>query len=120
MRVERRRKKKLIVAFHFQHANQAAWKCDACRASGLETRRRCGWLEREDGAGPPVVWARGKAATSQCPISYITSESRALVEEFNVWKMFGTTDYVRLPARLVEAIFILENELRMEQRDGDE
>ena len=41
---ERGRKKKLIVAFHFQFSNQAGWKCDACRRSGLERERRCGWL----------------------------------------------------------------------------
>ena len=43
-RAERRRKKKLLVAFHFQFSNQAGWECDACRRSGLEIRRRCGWL----------------------------------------------------------------------------
>jgi len=29
-------------------------------------------------------------------------------------------DYETLPARSVEAMFILENELRMEQSDGEE
>ena len=43
-----------------------------------------------------------------------------MLEEFHVWKSFGKADYERLPARLVEAMLILDNELRMEQSDGDE
>src|SRR5260370_42037167 len=31
--------KKLIVAFHFLRSNPAAWKCDECRKSRLETTR---------------------------------------------------------------------------------
>ena len=42
-----------------------------------------------------------------------------LLEEYHVWKLFGRADYQCLPARLVEAMFILENELRMEQSDGE-
>ena len=41
--VERSRKKKLIVAFHFQLGNHSAWNCGPCRKSGLERKRRCGW-----------------------------------------------------------------------------
>jgi len=44
----------------------------------------------------------------------------ALLEEYQVWKLFGRTDYKRLPARSVEAMFILENELRMEQTDVEQ
>ncbi len=44
MRPDGERKKKLIVAFHFQYANQAAWKCDSCRRGGLELKRRCGFI----------------------------------------------------------------------------
>ena len=40
------------------------------------------------------------------------------MEEFHAWKLFGSTDYYLLPARLVEAIFLLENELRTETTDG--
>jgi len=42
-----------------------------------------------------------------------------LLEEYYAWKLFGTTDYYRLAARLVEAIFVLENELRSEQNDAE-
>lgn len=53
-----------------------------------------------------------------CPTSAITTESIALLEEFHSWKLFGTADWHRLPARLVEAIFVLENELRSEAIDA--
>jgi hypothetical protein len=66
-----------------------------------------------------VVWARGKASTPSCPISYIAPESIALLEEYHAWKLFGTTDFNRLPARLVQAIIVLENELRMERNDAE-
>jgi len=66
-----------------------------------------------------VVWARGKVSTPSCPTSYIAPESIALLEEYHAWKMFGTTDYYRLPARLVQAIIVLENELRMERSDAE-
>ena len=118
MRLERARKKKLVVAFHFQLGNKAAWSCDACRKNGLERKRRCGWLVHEDTANSPIVWARGRTALTSCPTSYITAESIALVEEFHAWKLLGAGSFHKLPARLVEAIFILENELRAERSDG--
>jgi len=69
--------------------------------------------------GGQVIWARKNVCVTSCPTSYITPESVALLEEFHAWKLFGTLDYYRLPARLVEAIFVLENELRSERGDGD-
>jgi hypothetical protein len=54
---------------------------------------------------------------ASCPTSYITPESLALLDEFQAWKLIGVTDLYRLPARVVEAIFILENELRSEKYD---
>jgi hypothetical protein len=53
-----------------------------------------------------------------CPTSYITSESIALLEEFHAWKLLGAGAVHELPARLVEAIFVLENELRAEINNG--
>lgn len=119
MRIDGGRKKKLIVAFHFQVGNQAAWSCDTCRKSGLEEKRRCGWAM--DAAPPkdgPIIWARGRTTLITCPTSYITAESIALLEEFHAWKLLGATSAYDLPARVVEAIFILEKELRAEQNDG--
>lgn len=118
MRTERGRKKKLVVAFHFQLGNKAAWSCDACRRSGLEKRRRCGWLTEDEPETASIVWARGRVALKSCPTSYITSESVALLEEFHAWKLLGAGSVYDLPARVVEAIFILENELRAEMNNG--
>lgn len=118
MRFDRGRKKKLIVAFHFQFGNKAAWSCDVCRKSGLEKRRRCGWQASNDASDPPIVWARGRTSLATCPTSYVTAESVALLEEFHAWKLLGSKGFYDLPARLVEAIFVLENELRAEANDG--
>lgn len=118
MRVERSRTKKLIVAFHFQLGNKAAWSCDQCRKSGLEKKRRCGWLANSTESLSTIVWVRGKVSLATCPTSYITSESLALLEEFHAWKLLGAGSAYELPARLVEAIFVLENELRAATNDG--
>jgi hypothetical protein len=53
-----------------------------------------------------------------CPTSYVTSESIALLEEFHALKLLGAGNVYELPARLVEAIFVLENELRAENNNG--
>jgi hypothetical protein len=118
VRLERGREKKLIVAFHFQSGNRAAWNCDACRKSGLEKKRRCGWLSMEPGVAPVMIWAGGRIAIYSCPTSYMTSESIALLEEFYAWKLLGAGNVYELPARLVEAIFVLEKELRTKSSDG--
>ena len=87
----------------------------------MEKKRRCGWIAIETGPAPePVVWARGRVATPRCPTSYITSESVALLEEYYAWKLLGAAGCDELPARLVEAIFVLENELRTERDHAEE
>jgi len=118
MRLKRTRKKKLIVAFHFQLGNQTAWKCDVCRRNGLEAKRRCGWRKETNESSAAVVWARERHSLTTCPTSYITAESQVLLEGFYAWKLMGVNDFYDLPARLVEAIFILENELTLERRNA--
>src|SRR4029077_5534179 len=98
-RAERGRNKKLLVAFHFQFANQAGWKCDDCRRSGLEKRRRCGWLGIPEDASLPPVWVPKTAALGTCPTSYITAESESLIEEFFVRKRLGAWGFDGLSAR---------------------
>jgi len=75
-------------------------------------------LEEIQSTAQEVIWARGQTAISSCPTSYITAESIALLEEFHAWKLIGVSDVYRLPARVVEAIFILENEVRSEKHDA--
>jgi len=110
-----RRSKKLIVAFHFQFANQAAWRCDECRRAGLERRRRCGWAGLADAGSERIVWGRREMAVTQCPKSAITSESLYLLEEFGSWTRASGRDPREMPARVVDAILLLENEVRKEQ-----
>ena len=69
---------------------------------------------------PHVVWARERVSTTSCPISYVTAESQTLLEEFYAWKLLGVADYHEMPARMAEAIFILENELRTERDSAKE
>jgi hypothetical protein len=118
VRFERRRTKKLRVAFHFQFANQAGWKCDECRKNGLEERRRCGWQPGTGVTPERVVWARGRVGSVACPVSIVSALSIAWLEEFQAWKMFGAVDPRSLPARTVEAFFVLENELRKEAENA--
>ncbi len=76
-----------------------------------------GWRIDADSISP-IVWVRGKVSLTTCPTSYISAESVALLEEFHAWKLVGAGSVYNLPARLVEAIFVLENELRTASNDG--
>ena len=115
MRALGRRKKKLIIAFHFQFANQAAWKCGDCRLQGLERQRACPFLPNGSPHRPRIVWARREVTTTRCPKGSITAASLKWLEEFAVWKSGGGQRLMALPAKTAEAFFVLENELRAEQ-----
>lgn len=112
-----RRKKKLIVALHFQFSDQAGWECATCRKSGLETKRRCGWIPTAVETPVRVVWAKDSVATSMCPKSFVTAQSMAWVEEYLVRRRLGHRGIDGLGAREVEAFLILEHELG--KRDVD-
>ncbi len=120
MRPERGRTKKLIVAFHFQLASQAGWKCAECRKNGLERKRRCGWLAEAQRGPKTTVWGRRSVFLDSCPKTYITGESMSLVEAFAEWKLLGSSDAGSLPARTADAFCVLENELRTETNNGAE
>ena len=88
-----------------------------CRRSGLEIRRRCGWLGiAEDTARP--VWIRKAAVLGCCPRSFITAGSESLVEEYFVRKRLGGLNFEELSARQVEAFVILEQALGGERNNG--
>jgi hypothetical protein len=112
VRFDGRRKKKLIVAFHFQSSSQAAWRCDECRRQGLEIRRRCGWLPVERRGPRKLVWARGRTASEECPKSLITPQSLEWVERFFAWKFAGETLLDEMDARQADAFLMLEREWR--------
>jgi hypothetical protein len=124
VRPERGRTKKLIVAFHFQFANQAGWKCEECRKNGLEAKRRCGWLAESGLRGRPgagkMVWGRRRVFLDTCPRSFVSAESIGLVEAFAAWKLIGSGDFASLPARTADAFCVLENELRAEMSNATE
>ena len=116
MRSKRRTTKKLTLAFHFSRADQAGWKCDACRKAGLDEKRRCGWLGLDAGAAP--VWARGGVAAYRCPKSLVTAESQGWLEVHTLLSRFGATAVMDLAARDVEAFFLIENEIAKGKSDG--
>ena len=109
-----------MVAFHFQFANQAGWKCDVCRKSGLEQKRRCGFLGLEEAPDAPPVWARKQVLLTTCPKSYITAESLERLEDFSFRRRFGRMDLDGLSYRQAEAFAILDQELRAEMRDAEQ
>ena len=111
MRPGRHRKKKLIVALHFQFSEQAGWECATCRKAGLETKRRCGWIAAAGRTPERVVWARNRAASTECPKSFISAQSIAWVEAYLVRRKLGQRGIDGLGAREVEAFLILEHEL---------
>jgi hypothetical protein len=110
--------KKLIAAFHFYGADQAGWDCGQCRRQGLEAKRRCGFLPPERRGPRRLVWARGRAATEECPKSLITPESLEFLEKYWVWKMWGGGRPGELTAREADAFLTLEKEHGDDQRSG--
>ncbi len=101
-------------------SDQAGWRCDACRKAGLEKSRRCGWLGYTDEPVGAPVWARKNLELFTCPTSFVTAESRTLVEEFLVRRRFGALHIHRMPAKRVEAFALLEKALTGEIKDGQQ
>lgn len=96
-------------------SDPAAWKCDACRRSGLEKNRRCGFLPAAERGPERVVWARGPAAVTECPKSYIEAGSLEALERFAAWKSLGGGEVTGLPAKEVDALMTLETQWRLEK-----
>lgn len=120
MRPGRGRTKKLILAFHFQYADQARWKCEPCRRSGLDRERRCAHLA---GGGPPgerPVWSRHGVVALRCPKSLITAESLTWIEEYRAWKVLGGPGYEEMNARRAAAFLTLEEAAAATRNNRDE
>ncbi len=81
----------------------------------MEKVRQCGWIEA-DGGPKRAVWVRKGVATDSCPVSYVSAESLALVQEFQAWKLIGGCSVYELPSKTAEALCVLENELRAEMK----
>lgn len=120
MRTERSRKKKLIIAFHFQSSDQAGWKCVTCRAAGLERKRRCGFVKGLRDEPERAIWARKHVVAVSCPKSLISADSLAWIEEFYAWKLAGGIDCQTMSARQADAFAVLERELATQRRSVNE
>jgi len=65
-----------------------------------------------------MVWARKRARAEECPKSFVTGASMALLEEFFVRRRLGMADGMDMPARKVDAFLILREEMEREEKDG--
>jgi len=67
-----------------------------------------------------VVWARGRAATEECPRSLVTPESIGWVEWFFASKSLGGSELAALPAKEADAMLTLEKEWREAKNDNQQ
>ncbi|MGA2185066.1 MAG: hypothetical protein ABSH47_18765 [Bryobacteraceae bacterium] len=56
----------------------------------------------------------------RCPKSIITADSMYLLAEFNVWKRCPEAPLRAMPARVADAILILDNEFRAEVNSANQ
>ncbi len=57
-------------------------------------------------------------STVECPKSYITGDSRAWLEQFQVWRRLGYPDVEEMPVRDALALLVLQQEERAETQSG--
>ncbi|HXE64157.1 MAG TPA: hypothetical protein VN519_11490 [Bryobacteraceae bacterium] len=81
-------------------------------------KRRCGFLPAAERGSPGVVWARKHAQAEECPKSFVTGESLALIEEFFIRHRLNLELSPDIEARKVDAFLILRDEMEREERDG--
>jgi hypothetical protein len=113
---DRGRKKKLIIALHFQKSDPAAWRCDVCRRQGLDVSRRCAWLANSRPSTKPI-WIGGTVPVYQCPKSLITADSLYWIEGYSQWKFAGH-ELNEIAARDVDAYLLIEQESQREKENG--
>src|SRR5262249_35063265 len=89
-----------------------------CRKSGLESKRRCGWLGLKEAADTAPVWARKRVSLTTCPKSYISADSLAFLEEYFVWRRLGGIGVAELTAREADAFAVLDDAFSKEMKDG--
>ena len=95
-------------------SNPAGWNCDICRKSGLEIKRRCGWLPKALETAPHTIWRRKRVSVDTCPKSLITAQSITWIEAFLTWKRLRLRLSFASAARDVQAFLILEELLTEE------
>ena len=114
-----RRKKKLIVAFHFLRSDRPGGNATQCRRQGLEARRRCGFLPEEQRGAPRVVWARGRGGVGG--VSDVAGDSGRVWSWLRSSSLESSRRSAGEPtAREADAFLILEREWRAEQANGQQ
>jgi len=81
-------------------------------------KRRCGFLPVEKRGDPRIVWGRGRVQSQECPKSFVTGDSAALLEEYFVRRRLGIPDSLEMSARKTDAFLILRNLMEWEERNG--
>jgi len=89
-----------------------------CRRSGLEIKRKCGYLQRTWHENGAPVWGRREVLLHTCPKSFVAADSLALLEEFFVRRRMGGWHVESLSARQVDAFMLLEKEMQEEIKHG--
>jgi len=82
---------------------------------GLEKARRCGFIPAESRGPEKAVWVRAGVVSQECPKSYVTPQSIAIVERFFSRKQFGGVAAEELNARDADGFVVLEKEWQREQ-----
>ncbi|HEX7363299.1 MAG TPA: hypothetical protein VF283_22645 [Bryobacteraceae bacterium] len=80
--------------------------------------RNCGWVRGMAQAGTKPVWGRRGVFTTSCPKSEITAQSLYLLEHFQWSKKLGAGDIWQLPAKVADALAVLEEAWQMEKQHG--
>ena len=75
-------------------------------------------MPQQERGAPRIVWGRHQVHSEECPKSFISGESLALVEEFFVRRRLCVADTLELEARKVDAFFILREQMDQEERYG--
>ena len=65
-----------------------------------------------------LVWAHKHAQTTECPKSFVTAESMAIIEEFFVRRRLGIQNSLETEARKMDGFLILSDEMEHGDRDG--
>jgi hypothetical protein len=94
------------------------------RAGQIE--RRAGGARENAGKGKRIVWLwqsevqpDDRVAIAECPVSYVTGESAALLEDFYAHRALGgTPEVLAWPARRVDAFVALRTEQAKVEREA--
>ena len=67
---------------------------------------------------PRIVWGRKQTHVDECPKTFVTAGSLALLEECFVRRRLGVPDSIDTEARTMDAFLILNDLMEREKADG--